>query len=69
MQPRFPGLEYRLKFVCHFYAGMSSVNRSTSFQGSPVLAGARAAKGGLISVQLSGKQSANIPNQPDSGSP
>ncbi|KAB2014942.1 hypothetical protein ERO13_D09G241900v2 [Gossypium hirsutum] len=55
--------------IVMIFQGMSSGNRPTSFQGSPVLAGARTVKGGLISVQFSGKQSANIPNQPDSGSP
>ncbi|MBA0616553.1 hypothetical protein Godav_016595 [Gossypium davidsonii] len=55
--------------IVMIFQGMSSGNRPTSFQGSTVLAGARAVKGGLISVQFSGKQSADIPNQPDSGSP
>ncbi|XP_022760715.1 uncharacterized protein LOC111306943 [Durio zibethinus] len=49
------------------FQGMPSRGTPTSFQGSPVPAGA--VQGGLISVQFFGNPSASVPNQPDSGSP
>ncbi|KAE8668029.1 putative Plant invertase/pectin methylesterase inhibitor superfamily protein [Hibiscus syriacus] len=48
---------------------MSSGGRPTSYEESPVPAGAGALNRGLISVQFSEKPAAMIPNQPDSGSP
>ncbi|XWS08472.1 hypothetical protein CRYUN_Cryun40dG0005100 [Craigia yunnanensis] len=49
------------------FQGMPSKGTSTSFQGSPVPAGA--VEGGLISVQFFGNPSASLPDRPDSVSP
>ncbi|XWS53491.1 hypothetical protein CRYUN_Cryun10bG0005800 [Craigia yunnanensis] len=54
-------------FFVIMFQGMSSRGTTTSYQGSPVPAGA--VEESLISVQVSGNPSTSFPNRPYSGSP